>query len=89
MLRTVESESASPPFQQCQDGVRLTGDRYWHVKKRSIPRYDKEYLGDTPFALPDILDFTIEEDQPVVHLVIGHHVWLHKALPLGCGADLP
>ena len=51
--------------------VRLTDDRYWHIKKRPIPRYNEEHLGNTELALQNILYFTIEEYQPLVYLVTG------------------
>ena len=54
-----------------RDGVGPTGDRHWHIKKQSIPRYNKEDLGNVPFLPPDVLRFLIEEDKPVVRLVIG------------------
>jgi hypothetical protein len=54
-----------------KDKVRLTGDRDWHIKKWTIPRYKKEDLVYTPLATPNVLDFAIEEEEPVVHLAIG------------------
>jgi len=51
--------------------VRLTGDHYRHIKKRSVPRDYKEYLANAPILSPDLLDLTVEKDQPVVYLVIG------------------
>ena len=53
-----------------KDTVRLTGDRYWHIEKGAIPGYKKKHLGNPPLALPDILDLTIEEYQPLVYLVM-------------------
>jgi len=50
--------------------VGLTGDIDRHINEGPIPGYDEEYLGYTPFASPDVLDFTIEECQPVVYLAI-------------------
>jgi len=50
-------------------GAQPTGDKDRHIKKCTVPGYDEEDLGDTPFASPDVLDFTIEEYQPVVYLV--------------------
>ena len=52
--------------------VRLTGGKDWYVNEGSIPGYDEECLGYTPFSSPDVLDFTIEECQPVVYLMIGN-----------------
>jgi len=52
--------------------VGLTGDIDWHINEGSIPGYDEERLGYTPLASPDVLDFTIEECQPVVNLMIGN-----------------
>ena len=54
-----------------RDGVGLTGDRHWHIKKQSIPRYNKEDLGKIPILAPDVLHFLIEEDEPVMYLMIG------------------
>ena len=53
-----------------KDQVRLTNERDWYVEKRSIPRYNEEYLANTPLASPDVLDFAIEKDEPVVYLMI-------------------
>jgi hypothetical protein len=52
-----------------KDEVRLTDDRQCHIKKRSIPRYNEEYLGNTPILPPHMLDFAVKEDEPVIHLV--------------------
>ena len=66
-LQTVEYEPAFPHPNDIV--VRLTDGRQWCVDKRSIPRYNVEHLADTPVFSPDMLDFTIEEEQPVVYLV--------------------
>ena len=72
MYTSKEGDSAvsTPPIPRCKDRVELTGDRQWHIKDQSISRYDKEYLGNVPFPLPDMLYFLIEEDQPFVYLVV-------------------
>jgi len=66
---TAESESAFPNSSDA--GVRLTGDGYRRIKEWSISHYDKEDLAGVPVTSPDKLDLTIEEDQPVVYLVIA------------------
>ena len=52
--------------------VRLTGNRRRHIKKRTVPSDDEEDLADGPILSPDMLDFAIEEDQPIVYLIIGN-----------------
>ena len=47
----------------------LTGERHRHIKEQSIPRYNKEDLGNVPVLSPDVLYFAIEEDEPLVYLV--------------------
>ena len=47
----------------------LTGDRDRHIKKWPIPRNKVNYLNETPLRPPDVLDFPIEKDEPIVHLV--------------------
>jgi len=51
----------------------LTDRHYYHIKECSISSYDKEGLGDSPFTSPYVLDFTIEEDDPVIRLVIDNY----------------
>lgn len=51
-----------------EERVRLTGDRDRHVKKRGITRYKIQDLGKIPPGSPDMFDFAIEEDEPVVNL---------------------
>jgi hypothetical protein len=46
--------------------ARLTGERQRHIKKQSIPRYNEEDLGEIPILPPYVLDFAIEEDEPVM-----------------------
>ena len=69
---TTNSRTRGQRFPDSDDvGVRLTDGRCQQIKKRSVPCDDKEYLADAPIPSPGLLDLTIEEDQPVVYLIIG------------------
>jgi len=70
-LLQISRISAGIPNIPMMHKVQLTGDKDWQVNERSVPGYDEEYLGYTPLALPNMLDFTIKGCQPIIHLVIG------------------
>ena len=63
--------AVSNPERWMSEEVRLTCNRDRHVKKRTVPRYNIQYFGDTPAGSPHMFNLTIEEDEPVVDLVIG------------------
>ena len=50
--------------------VWLTNEMNWHIKKWSVSRCNKQYLGDIPLFSPDMFHFAIEEEEPVIYLVI-------------------
>ena len=70
-LLQISRISLGIPYISMMHKIRLTHDKYWHINEGSIPGYDEEYLGYTPFSSPNMFDFTIEARQPVVYLVIG------------------
>jgi len=70
-LLKISRISLSIPYMSMMHKIRLTGDKDRHINEGSIPGYDEEYLGYTPFSSPNMLDFTIEARQPVVCLVSG------------------
>jgi hypothetical protein len=67
VLENKKSAILHPP----EEKVWLTYNRDWRIKEWSIPRYEVEDLAEAEFSSPDMLNFTIKEDKPVMYLVVG------------------
>ena len=65
------SQHSTHPRAVRGETVRLTSDCNRHVDNKPIPRHDINNLGSVPPLSPDILQFAIEEGEPLVYLDIG------------------